>query len=107
MRLWGVMLSVAVFAGVGTAQTLSCSMQDYKSTEGVKAVATNGGVELSWQGELGQELRARFTQCSRRLDCTRQEPEAGVRCNDRAAPHFHHGTFYPEKVRHGYARERG
>jgi hypothetical protein len=61
MRLWGVMLSVAVFAGVGSAQTLSCSMQDYKSTEGVKAVATNGGVELSWQGERGQELRARFT----------------------------------------------
>src|ERR1035441_4211473 len=61
MRLWGVMLSVAVFAGGGSAQTLSGRMQHYKSTEGVKAVVTNGGVELSWQGERGQELRARFT----------------------------------------------
>ncbi len=61
MKLWGALFGLALFASMGTAQTLHCNMQDYKSIEGVKAVANSNSVELSWEGEQGQQLRARFT----------------------------------------------
>jgi hypothetical protein len=50
MKLCGSMLGLALFASVGTAQTLNCNMQDYKSIDGVKAAASGSSVELSWQG---------------------------------------------------------
>jgi hypothetical protein len=56
VALLGLMLS----AGVGTAQSLNCSLRDYKSIEGVDAAASGKGVSLSWPGENGQQLRARF-----------------------------------------------
>ena len=61
MKLWGVVLGLAILTSVGTAQTLSCNMRDYKSIDGVKAAISSGAVELSWQGEQGQQLRARLT----------------------------------------------
>jgi hypothetical protein len=61
MKLWGVALSLAVFSGVGAAQTLNCNMQGYKSIDGVKAEASHNSIELTWQGEAGAELRAQFT----------------------------------------------
>ena len=61
MKLWGAIFGLGLFASVGTAQTLHCNMQDYKSIEGVKAVASSSSVELAWEGEQGQQLRARFT----------------------------------------------
>src|ERR1035437_2630232 len=61
MKLWGAILGLALFVSVGAAQTLNCNLQDYKSIDGVKAVASGNAVELSWQGEQGQQLRARFT----------------------------------------------
>jgi hypothetical protein len=49
VALLGLMLS----AGVGTAQSLNCSLRDYKSIEGVDAAASGKGVSLSWPGENG------------------------------------------------------
>jgi hypothetical protein len=61
MKLWGVVLSFAMFSGMSAAQTLNCNMQDYKSVEGVKAEASHNSVELTWQGEAGAQLRAQFS----------------------------------------------
>jgi hypothetical protein len=36
-------------------------MQVYKRIDGITAAISRGAVELSWQGEQGQQLRARFT----------------------------------------------
>lgn len=48
-------------ATVGSAQTLNCSLKDYKSIEGVDVTTSAKDVKLSWQGENGQQLRAVFT----------------------------------------------
>jgi hypothetical protein len=61
MKLWGMVLGLVVFSGVGVAQTPHCNMQDYKSIDGVKAEASHNSIELTWQGEAGAELRAQFT----------------------------------------------
>lgn len=38
----------------------ACDMHDYKPAGGLKAVADDGGTTLTWQGEGGANLRARF-----------------------------------------------
>ena len=60
MKSWGIAIGLAMVAGVGSAQTLNCNMQEYKSVDGIKVTASNTGVELAWPGEKGQQLRARF-----------------------------------------------
>src|ERR1039458_9402220 len=40
------------------AQTLNCSFQSYKALDGLKAEMRSGFLELTWQGERGQTLRA-------------------------------------------------
>ena len=61
MKLPGIALSLALVASVGTAQTLNCNMQGYKSVDGVKVTASRSAIEFMWPGEKGQLLRARFT----------------------------------------------
>jgi hypothetical protein len=61
MKFWGVICALFAFAGVGTAQSLNCNLQDYKSIDGVKAVASADSVELTWDGESGAQLKAAFT----------------------------------------------
>jgi hypothetical protein len=61
MRFLAAFLGVMIAAGVGAAQTLNCDLRDYKSVDGLKAEVSRGSVELTWQGEAGQELRAQFT----------------------------------------------
>ena len=61
MRLLGIAFGLVLAAGVASAQTLNCNMQEYKNIDGVKVAASGSSVELSWQGEKGQQLRARFT----------------------------------------------
>jgi hypothetical protein len=48
-------LLLPAFAG---AQTLNCSFQGYKALDGLKAEMRSGSLELTWQGERGQTLRA-------------------------------------------------
>jgi hypothetical protein len=40
------------------AQTLNCDFQSYKALDGLKAEMRSGSLELTWQGERGQTLRA-------------------------------------------------
>jgi hypothetical protein len=40
------------------ADTLSCDLQGYKPADGLKAAMRSGFLELVWQGERGQTLRA-------------------------------------------------
>jgi hypothetical protein len=40
------------------AQTLNCDFQSYKALDGLKAEMHSGALELTWQGERGQTLRA-------------------------------------------------
>jgi hypothetical protein len=53
MALFGLL--VPALAG---AQTLSCDFQGYKALDGLKAEMRSGSLELTWQGERGQTLRA-------------------------------------------------
>lgn len=53
-------LSLSLFAGVAAAQSLKCNMDGYKAVPGVRAQMEGDAVELVWQGEQGQELRAKF-----------------------------------------------
>jgi hypothetical protein len=60
MKCWAVMIGLALFSGTLAAQSLQCDLQDYKPVEGVAVVSKGASVELTWQGESHQQLRARF-----------------------------------------------
>ena len=61
MKFRGLLLSLAMLTGVGSAQSLHCNLQDYKATEGLQAEASGSTLSMTWLGEGGQQLRARFT----------------------------------------------
>ena len=61
MKLYGAILAWMACAGMGTAQTLNCNLQDYKSVDGIQVVANQSSVELTWRGEANAQLRASFT----------------------------------------------
>src|SRR5271168_3394248 len=61
MKLLSALVGLAIFSGIATAQTFKCNLQDYKSVDGVKAEIGGNSVQLTWQGEAGQQLRAQFT----------------------------------------------
>jgi hypothetical protein len=56
-----LILGLGLLSATAAAQTLNCNLQDYKSVDGLKAVADGQAVTLTWDGEGGQQLRARFT----------------------------------------------
>jgi hypothetical protein len=60
MNRFVVVLGLGLLPMACAAQGVNCSMQGYKAVDGVTAVATRGGVTLTWQGEGQQELRAAF-----------------------------------------------
>ena len=51
-------MSCLLLASVAGAQTLDCNFQGYKAAEGLKAEMHSGALELTWQGERGEQLRA-------------------------------------------------
>ena len=55
-----VLAAAAVFAGAAFAQRLNCDLREYKALDGLKAESLEGGLQVSWQGERGQQLRALF-----------------------------------------------
>src|ERR1019366_6845795 len=61
MKFWGLIFALLAFTGFGAAQSLNCNLQDYKSIDGIKVVASADSVELPWEGEAGAQLRAAFT----------------------------------------------
>ena len=46
------------FSALSGAQTLNCNFQGYKALDGLKAEMRSGSLDLTWQGERGQTLRA-------------------------------------------------
>ena len=54
-------LTALLFTLAATGQTLNCDMTGYKAQDGLKAQVHGGVLELSWQGERQEELRAQFT----------------------------------------------
>src|ERR1039457_2433239 len=61
MKFWGLIFALLAFTGFGAAQSLNCNLQDYKSIDGIKAIASTDSVELTWDGEAGTQLKAAFT----------------------------------------------
>ena len=55
------LLPIAAFAAAFLrGQDLNCDMASYKPQDGLKAQLRSGVLELTWQGERREELRARF-----------------------------------------------
>jgi hypothetical protein len=57
MRVFFLALLTTVAAA---GQELSCDMAGYKPQDGLKAQIRAGSLELTWQGERGEQLRASF-----------------------------------------------
>jgi hypothetical protein len=55
-----VLLVAALMTAAAAAQELSCDMTEYKAQDGLKAEVHAGVLELSWQGERREQLRASF-----------------------------------------------
>src|SRR5208282_1187381 len=60
MRLVHLAWALVLCGSAAAAQTLSCSLQDWKSIAGVSVTASRDSVEVLWPGEQGQQNRARF-----------------------------------------------
>jgi hypothetical protein len=61
MRRYAVIICCFFFcASVGRAQKPGCDLRDYKSVQGLKAQAHENGLQVEWQGERGEQLRAGF-----------------------------------------------
>jgi hypothetical protein len=61
MKIGGFVLGVMLLSTVAAAQQLECSFDDYKSIDGLHAGMNRGTLEMSWQGEGGEQLQALFT----------------------------------------------
>ncbi|MGD0346001.1 MAG: hypothetical protein ABSA85_04550 [Terracidiphilus sp.] len=60
MRFGQMMWVMVLCAGATVAQAQNCEMKGWKPIAGVSATANRDGVEVIWQGEHGQQNRARF-----------------------------------------------
>jgi len=60
MKIWGVAFAWMVGTILGTAQTLHCNLQDYKSVDGIQVQTNKDSVEVTWSGEANSQLRASF-----------------------------------------------
>ena len=54
----GIAFSGLLLPALAGAQTLNCDFQGYKALDGLRAGMRSGSLELTWQGERGQTLRA-------------------------------------------------
>jgi hypothetical protein len=54
--------TLVCFIGLGCIAALAqtCDFKDYKAADGLKAEMQSGALQLSWQGERDQQLRAQF-----------------------------------------------
>src|SRR5436309_4449157 len=55
-----VLFCAALAGGAAIAQSINCDMRQYKPAEGLTAENREGALQLSWQGERGDQLRASF-----------------------------------------------
>src|SRR5262245_32668036 len=59
MRIPVVWLLV-VCAGLARSQTLNCDLNSYKPQDGLRAQMRSGALEITWDGERREQLRASF-----------------------------------------------
>ena len=52
---------MTVLAAGAAGQALNCDLSGYKAQDGLKAQIRSGALELTWQGERNEELRATFS----------------------------------------------
>jgi hypothetical protein len=50
-----------IIAPAAFGQSLNCDLQAYKTQDGLKAAMLSGMLEVTWQGERNQQLRAEFS----------------------------------------------
>jgi hypothetical protein len=55
-----LLLGMTLLSTMSAAQGLECSFDSYKPVEGLHAGMKGGTLEIAWQGEAGQELKALF-----------------------------------------------
>ena len=60
MRFGRMAWMAVLCAGAAVAQAQSCNVQDWRPIAGVSVTASSSGVTVVWQGEHGQQNRARF-----------------------------------------------
>jgi hypothetical protein len=60
MNLYLVTLGLLLSTGTASAQSLKCNLSQYKAVEGLKAELKGDTVSLTWDGEAGEQLMARF-----------------------------------------------
>jgi hypothetical protein len=58
--MFRALVLAAVWTVAAAGQDLNCEMSGYRAQDGLKAQMRAGTLELSWQGERGEELRASF-----------------------------------------------
>ena len=60
MKLARVFVGAALSASLAAGQELNCDLSGYKAQDGLKAQIRGGALELTWQGERHEQLRAAF-----------------------------------------------
>jgi hypothetical protein len=60
VKLCELLLFIALFPGIAAGQTLNCNLQNYKPLDGLKAEVHQDTLEVTWQGEREERLRAEF-----------------------------------------------
>jgi hypothetical protein len=60
MRLHGLLALAALGAGAAESQDLACDLREYKPAAGLTAALVRGALQVSWQGERADTLRAEF-----------------------------------------------
>jgi hypothetical protein len=61
MRFDRIMLLVALCTNVAIAQEMNCDLSGYHAQDGLQAQGRAGTLEVTWDGERKEQLRARFT----------------------------------------------
>ncbi len=60
MKLYQVVLMMVLASRLAWGQGLKCNLHDYQPIEGLKAAEVAGELQVTWQGERGQQMRAVF-----------------------------------------------
>ncbi len=61
MRLHSLLLCAMLGAAGAAGQNFTCDLQQYRPAEGMRADVRAGALDIQWQGERGEQLRASFT----------------------------------------------
>lgn len=52
---------MAMLSAIATAQTPQCNFDGYKPLAGLQASMNRGSLEITWEGEAGEQLQALFS----------------------------------------------